>query len=155
MISKSASGHINLFTARDRKVTDFHVTIPGQDDMGNRHGNLVEGHEGGKLLSTLSGAQSFGQNQKGTGGGCTSCAWWPKRVWSLNFLELSIELPRACSICKVYDSSRNCSRNPTDHQNLQMLWLNGWRLSPRALDLQDSLKTWLRELPDANFVSLL
>ena len=79
--------------------------------------------------------------------------WWPKRVWSLDLLELSVELPRALPLFKKMLLQLKSNMY---HLNPQLVRLHTWRLyiSPKALDLPDSLMTWHRELQEANFAGV-
>ena len=78
--------------------------------------------------------------------------WWPKREWSLDLLELSVEPPRSLpTLPKLL-------RQPSSgifHSNPQLLRLHVWRLSQKALLQPASLRAWQTALPEANFASLL
>ena len=77
--------------------------------------------------------------------------WWRKRVWSLDLLEWSVELPRGIPLLGKLLLQLKSSLY---HRNLQMLQLHAWRLSLMGLDLLDSQKVWWSELPEANFTTV-
>ena len=77
--------------------------------------------------------------------------WWPKREWSLDLLELSVEPPRALPLLPKLLKQPKVS---VFHPKPQALCLHAWRLSQRALSLPDSRKQWRSVLPEANFASL-
>ena len=78
--------------------------------------------------------------------------WWPKQVWSLDLLELSLEPPRALPV------RRNLLLQPLSgifHENPGVLKLHVWRLSRRALEIPDSRRAWQHALPGESFETLL
>ena len=78
--------------------------------------------------------------------------WWPKKVWSLDLLELSLERPRALPI------RRNLLAQPKSnifHENPHVLRLHAWRLSRKALEMQGSQREWRKGLPEGGFEPLL
>ena len=120
--------------------------------MDNRHHvNFMEGNVGVCLPSQSipSGTQRFGQNQKRTSGDHTSCTVVAKKslVTRPSRVEHGATKGAPTPLLLLLQSRMY-------HQNPQMLQLHAWIILPRALDLPDSRKTWLRELPEANFASL-
>ena len=77
------------------------------------HVNFLEGNMGVRLPSIPSGSQSYGEDQRGLVEIVLLAPWWPKRVWSLDLLELS-KLPLLRKLLlqprlNIYHQNLECS----------------------------------------------
>ena len=78
--------------------------------------------------------------------------WWPKKEWSLDLLELSVEPPRRLPL---WTRLLRQPRSSRFHTNPAVLNLHAWRLSHNTSGAQASRSRWHRGLPEANFENLL
>ena len=139
------------------QLQDRHLRVPvsGRVGVGDGcHVNLVARNVGICLSSDSPPTKGPSEDKERSG---QRYSWWPpdqwpKREWSLDLLELSVEPPRSLP---QFPKLLKQPRSNVFHQNPQVLSLHVWKLSQIALLQTTSLKESQNVLPEANFGSLL